>query len=641
MDGMTPLNDRQVPFGRRLTVRLTGGVTLVLLLIGIPFFIVFHNLFRNQQLESLAEATSGLSRVVVDALRSSMLAGEPHLLDETVRGLARQEGMERVLLLDHSGRVRVSSEPGHEGRILNREQEATCRVCHRAGGKPSESRTMVTEEDGRRIFRSMTTIPNGPACHGCHDPGVATNGILLMDLAVSAADRRFYAGITSMAALGTVMVLLTIVVLVLLLRRMVHKPLQAMVAASQRIVKGDLDARAEVVSSGEFSLLASCVNSMTDHLAQSLRMVDSQRSELQSILDAVDDQIVVLDRDQRIIAANKAFRAGQGDPLADFTGRDCREIVTDHQMCAAAQSGTCPVEKVFQSGHHHQGIVSHGLADGTERTVEIHASPLRGPDGEIRAAVEVRRDISERRQMEATLAHSEHLAALGLLASGISHEINNPLAAIATSVEGWRRRLATGPRSPEEVNRPLEQFLERIAREVERGRQITHRLLKVARPSVGARNVFEVNGVIRDIVAILAHDIARSGIETRLDLEDGLPSMLGDDSRLGQVVMNLALNAIQAMADGGGRLRIATAAVNGTIQIEVEDTGCGIPGALLKRIYEPFFTTKPVGQGTGLGLFISHRIVSDMGGTIQVRSQPERGTLFTVRIPRASGGGRT
>ena len=638
---MKSRTEHPIPFRHRLTVRLTGGVTIVLLLIGIPFFLAFHRLFRNQQLEALAEATSGLSGVVVDALRSSMLAGEPHLLDRTVRGLASQEELERVLLLDHRGRVRVSSDPAYEGRILDRERDSTCRVCHGAGGTPSRSRTMVTEENGRRVFRAMSTIPNDRACHACHDPGVATNGILLMDLSVSAADRRFFAGIGSMVALGTVMVLLTIVVLVLLLRRMVHKPLQAMVSASQRIVKGDLDARADVVSRGEFSLLASGVNRMTDHLAQSLRMVDSQRGELQSILDAVDDQIVVLDRGQRVLAANRAFRAGHGEAEADIAGRDCREITADYRTCAAGEPGGCPVERVFETGHHHQGIMSFGLADGTERTVEIHASPLRGPEGEVRAAVEVRRDISERRQMEATLAHSEHLAALGLLASGMSHEINNPLAAISTSVEGLRRRLAAEPYPSQELCRSLEQVLQRISQEVERGRQITHRLLKVARPPGSARNLFEANQVIRDIVAILAHDMKRSGVEPHLELAEGLPPLLGDDSRLGQVVMNLALNSVQAMADGGGRLRIATAAVDGTIQIEVEDTGCGIPAALLKRIYEPFFTTKPVGKGTGLGLFITHRIVTEMGGTIQARSQLGQGTLFTVRIPRAPGGPRS
>jgi signal transduction histidine kinase len=140
---------------------------------------------------------------------------------------------------------------------------------------------------------------------------------------------------------------------------------------------------------------------------------------------------------------------------------------------------------------------------------------------------------------------------------------------------------------------------------------------------------------VNDIVAILAHDMKRSGIVVNLQLGDSLPPVTGDESSVGQVVMNLALNSIQAMADNGGTLRIATTTVDGMTQIEVEDNGSGIQPDLLKRIYEPFFTTKPVGSGTGLGLFITHRIVTEMGGDIQVRSKLACGTIFTVRIPRS------
>jgi signal transduction histidine kinase len=202
-------------------------------------------------------------------------------------------------------------------------------------------------------------------------------------------------------------------------------------------------------------------------------------------------------------------------------------------------------------------------------------------------------------------------------------------------VEGLRRKLAREPGPLPDVTPSLDQVLRRIAQEVERIRQITHRLLKVARPPSGRRSLFDVNQVVRDIVAILAHDMKRSGIEAQFDLTEGLPPLSGDESRLAQVIMNLALNSLQAMEDGGGRLRIATSSENGSIQIEVDDSGVGIPPELLRRIYEPFFTTKPVGKGTGLGLFITHRIVTEMGGTIQVHSQPAKGTLFVVRLPRS------
>jgi PAS domain S-box-containing protein len=626
-------SNSSIPFRHRLTVRLTGGVIVVLLLIGCPFLLAFHNLLRGQQLDALAEATNGLNRVIVDSLRSAMLAGKPHLIDTAVTGLSEQPEVERVVLLDHQGRVRVTTDRAFAGRIIDREREVVCSVCHRPGQSSPRSRTAVAREDGRRVFRTMTTIPNEPQCHTCHDAKAATNGILLMDLALSAADRRFFAGIGGTLALGTVMVVLTVAVLVLLMRRMVHNPLQAVVATGRRIVGGDLNARADVSTSGEFAALASQFNRMTDHLAGLIRTVETQRGELQAILDAVDDEIVVLDREQRVVTVNAAFRRRFGRPGLDLTGHLCREVSAAHWPCTAEQPGGCPVQKVFSSGRLNKGIVSRTDPDGEERVIEIHASPLRGPDGTVTQAVEVRRDISERRQMEAILAHSEHLASLGLLASGLSHEINNPLGAIATSVAGLRRRLSSEPGISEKAAKMLETVLRRIGHEVERGRAITHRLLRVARPPGSARSLVDVNHVVEEIVALLSHAIKRSGISTNLELEEDLPPLRGDESRLGQVVMNLTLNAIQAMADDGGELRIGTCACNGAIQIEVADSGCGIPPPLLKRIYEPFFTTKPVGKGTGLGLFITHRLVTEMKGTIDVRSQPERGTAFTIRLP--------
>jgi len=611
-------------------------VILVLLLIGCPFLFAFHRLLRTQQREALEEATSALTRVVVDGLRSAMLAGHPHILDDAVRSLSDKPGIERVLLLDHRGSVRISSDPSFEGRILNREQDRVCAVCHEPGGGVPRSRTVVTREGEHRVFRAMSAIPNEPRCHGCHGAGSAPNGILVMDLALKTADQRLFAQIGSILALGALMAALTVAVLVLLLRRMVHTPLQAVVATSRRIVQGDLDARVSVTDAGEFALVASRINQMTDHLAQSLRTVETQRHELQAILDAVDDEIVVLDHEQRVVAANSAFRKACGQPEAEISGLPCAETSEPRCACAVDAPGGCPVRQVFQTGRHHKGLLSRVDAEGREHTIEIHASPLRGPDGAVDLAVEIRRDISERRQMEASLAHSEHLASLGLLASGLSHEINNPLGAIATSVEGLRRRLSSEPGISPGAGMALETVLERIGREVQRGRAITHRLLRVARPPGFGRSLVDVNHVIQDILAILSHDIRRSGIVTRLELGPSVPPLCGDESVLGQVIMNVTLNAIQAMAGNGGTMRVATSAADGTIRIEVEDTGCGIPPYLLKRVFEPFFTTKPVGRGTGLGLFITHRIVSELGGTIEIRSQPGQGTLLTVVLPRTA-----
>jgi len=635
--GVEPEADYPIPWRRRLTVRLTGGVILVLLTIGIPFLLAFHRLLRQQQYDTLATTTYSLSSLVVDGLRSSMTAGQPHLFDETIRNVAGRSEVVRVMLLNHKGRVRVSSDRDFEGRVLDRGAESTCVVCHRAGRAPASNWTIVDDRGDGRVFRTMTVIANEPRCHRCHDPAVATNGILLMDLSLRGVDRRYLAGIGSTLALGAVMVVLTVAILVLLLRRLVLSPLEEVVSTSQRIVEGDLDRRAAVSAPGEFAHLAWQVNRMTDHLAQSIRAVETQKSELQAILDAIDDEVVVLDRDRRIVAANEAFRSRSGRSESELTGQLCSHASAEHGSCDEAIPGGCPVQNVFDSGALKKGMLSRIEAGGKERIIEIYASPLPDRDGVVTSVVEVRRDISERRQMEAILAHSEHLASLGLLASGLSHEINNPLGVIATLVEGLRRRLPGDERVSEDAAAEFDDLLRRIGNEVDRGRTITNRLLKIARPAQGRRNLVDVRRVVEDVLALLAHDIEKSGITVACDFGGEVPLFRGDEAQVTQIVMNVALNAIQAMAQGGGELRVRTSRENERIRIDVTDTGDGVPPAIMKRIYEPFFTTKPAGKGTGLGLFITHQIVEDLGGAIQVRSEVGEGTTVSIQLPRDGG----
>ncbi|RMG46344.1 MAG: HAMP domain-containing protein [Acidobacteria bacterium] len=628
MDGTTP-----VPWRHRLTFRLTGAVTLLLLAIGLPFLLIFHARERSRQLEAVEEATLSLDRIVVQGLRSAMIARQPHLLDDTIRGLAHQPAVQRVILLDRSGRVAVSSDPSFEGRFFDRERDDMCRVCHEAGRAPATSRTTIVEVGRRRVLRAVSVIPNEPACHRCHDPKARTNGVLLFDFSLAGAEKRIAASFGRTAALGALMLAVTIVALTLLLNRMVHAPLNEIVRTTQKIARGRLDTRARIPGRDEFARLGSQVNAMTEHLERLLGRIERQRAELQAVLDAVDDQIVVLDRDRRIVIANRAFTAARpadAGPLADC----CRGPSPE-------EAGGCLVDRVFETGRLAKAVVSRHTGSGDERALEVHASPVRDAAGRVIQVVEVRRDISERRQLEASLVHSERLASLGLLASGLSHEINNPLAVIAARVTALRRRLAEDGTGGEPLER-LDAELDQIERATQRGRAITDRLLRLSRSTGGARSLIDVNRAVRDALALLSHEMERHAIRSETDLSPSLAPLVGDPARVTQVLMNLALNAVQAMQGRGGTLRVATRAVDGGIRIDVEDDGPGIPENDLVRIFDPFYTTKPAGQGTGLGLFICSRIVAEMGGRITAANRPGGGARFTVTLPRSrpEGDGR-
>jgi PAS domain S-box-containing protein len=457
--------------------------------------------------------------------------------------------------------------------------------------------------------------------------------VLLVDHSLHEADRRFFVDIGRAAALGTVMVLLTIAALAWLLHRLVHRPLKEVAATSRRIVGGNLNARAQVPARGEFALLAGHVNQMTDHLANSLEAEESHRRELSDILNAVDDEIVVVDRDHRVAIANDAFQSRSAPDADTIIGRSCSDVPAIHWPCTADRPEGCSVNNVFRTGRGDKGIVTQAGPDGTERSIEIHASPMFSPDGEVHRVVEVRRDISERRQLEASLVHSERLASVGLLASRVSHEINNPLGVIAVSVDGLQRWLDRQEDLSEELRKVLGESLTRIVEETRRGRSVTDRLLHIARPAARSRSLIDVNRAVDETLATMAFAVQRAGVEARKEFAEGLPPLVGDEANLKQVLMNLLLNSIQAMDSRGGTLRVVTSHDGGELRIDVEDTGEGIPAALLTRIYDPFFTTKPAGEGTGLGLFIAHRLITDMGGAIRVESRPGDGTRFTLTFP--------
>jgi signal transduction histidine kinase len=224
------------------------------------------------------------------------------------------------------------------------------------------------------------------------------------------------------------------------------------------------------------------------------------------------------------------------------------------------------------------------------------------------------------------------LAGLGTLAAGVAHEINNPLASIASCAEGLEHRLRTQPLSREEQ---LE-YLQTIAREAYRAHEITSRLLEFARAEPGSKSACDVEAIARELERFLHHRMERAGVALELECGPGLPEVLGNASELKQVLLNLLENALDA-SPRGGRIRLRCAAHPAGVELSVEDQGPGIAAADLERIFDPFFSTKAPGRGTGLGLAIVHRIVADHGGHVEVDPGGTSGcgARFAIVLPAA------
>ena len=279
-------------------------------------------------------------------------------------------------------------------------------------------------------------------------------------------------------------------------------------------------------------------------------------------------------------------------------------------------------------------IVVHAVqASGSRVPVRLRASIIYQEGKEV-ATVGHFHDMRERilmeqqlRDLHLQLVQSEKMASLGKLAAGIAHQINNPLAGIMLFANLLMEKSSYDPDALDD--------LERVVENANRCREIVKDLLDFARQSRRSLGLFDLNKAIHRTMFLLVNQPLFHNIEVVMQLSEALPSIQADDLQINQVIMNLVLNAAQAM-NSRGTLTFRTRASADGVEFDLEDTGCGIPEENLSRIFEPFFTTKEEGEGTGLGLSVAYGIVSQHGGRIDVRSRVGVGTTFTVRLPTGS-----
>jgi two-component system NtrC family sensor kinase len=368
------------------------------------------------------------------------------------------------------------------------------------------------------------------------------------------------------------------------------------------------------------------------------RQNDEQALFTEKIVDSLPVGLYVIDREYRINAWNRKRETGmQGVAREEAIGRTIFEIL--HRQ--PAESLRREFDEVFRSGRI-QVFHMDSNASGDVRTFRISKIPMRLGDGAVTHVITIGEDVTEWKEAQERFSQAEKLAAIGQLAAGVMHEINNPLATIAACAESLELRMADMQQAGQAPPADSADFLRIIDQEVHRCKRIVDGLLDFSRPRSVVKTATDINQVIEQTIFLVQHHSRFKKLRMTTALDDTLPRVHANQEQLIQVFMALLINALDAMEDTAtGSITIHTRRGSSraeAVVAEVIDEGHGIPGSETSKIFEPFYSTKAPGRGTGLGLSIVYGIVSEHGGRIEVDSRPGSGSTFRILLPADTGG---
>jgi signal transduction histidine kinase/ActR/RegA family two-component response regulator len=354
---------------------------------------------------------------------------------------------------------------------------------------------------------------------------------------------------------------------------------------------------------------------------------ESVETELTNVIEWLEEGVILFDAHDNVRAINMRF-----EQMAGLASDESGKYQTLGALIARLEGHAADPLAFAERWR----SLSRGLDGGVReelqmlqpvpRVLERSARPILDSVGRLLGRVEIYRDLTAQRVFQSKLLQTEKLAALGQMLTGVAHELSNPL----TTVLGYAQRLLT---RKDAAGRSEE--ARQIYQEAERATRILRQLLTHARETPPERRNLSLNQIVQRTLELQRFGLAAGKIHVELDLDPVLPQVRGDAGQLQQVLMNLLGNAQQALEQQGigGTIRVRTRHEEGNVTLTVEDTGPGIPPAILARVFDPFFTTKPAGVGTGLGLSIALSIARDHGGQVRVASPPAKGATFTVQLP--------
>lgn len=371
-------------------------------------------------------------------------------------------------------------------------------------------------------------------------------------------------------------------------------------------------------------IIARSFEQILEHQKETNRRLTVAKDQLQAVFDTVGVCISIIDQDMRIVNCNGKQKELLVSANTNATGRHCYEIYCGKD----SPSLDCPAVETLATGR----PVLIREVKKKNKHFQIVTSPLKDGDGRVTGVIEVSMDVTEKKKAEDLMRQAEKLTAIGLLAGGIAHELNNPLG----NIIGYASLLLNDSQAglgPEHREK-----LEIIVEQAKKGSEIIRGLLDFSRQSVPSFSDVDLTGIIRKTVRILQNRLSTQKIKIDMGLAEKL-MVRADPRRIEVVILNLLLNSVQAFEGFDGKdkaISIKAGRENDLIRVEIADNGPGIPEDVLPGIFDPFFTTKPIGKGVGLGLSICSGIIKEHKGAIRVISEAGRGAEFIFTLPAAA-----
>ena len=362
----------------------------------------------------------------------------------------------------------------------------------------------------------------------------------------------------------------------------------------------------------------------------------SSRDFIENILNTVDEAFIVIDREYRIVRANSAYGIQVGMPVPEIVGRHCYEISHQSSLPCFETGEECAVRHCYDTGKPHTCVHKHASKDGNVLYVETKSFPLKDASGAVVSAIEVINNITDKHLLEEQMLRTQKLEAVGLLAGGIAHDFNNLLQGVFGSI-------SMAKMSSDREGKAYG-MLEQAEKALYQATNLTKQLLTFSKGGEPVKKVIALPTVIDNAVRFA---LSGSNINYQPSADENLWPVEADEGQINQVVHNIVLNASEAMADGGTvRIDMKNVLIPETsglplekgkyVQIDIKDSGMGIPENFLSKIFDPYFTTKK--KGSGLGLATSYSIIKRHGGVIMVNSQFGAGTTFSLYLPASEEG---